>query len=126
MSTYTDLNIFFDKHPVKKDLTVIEDTQAIITAFKNLVLTNHYEIPFQPQIGSNINRLLFENFTYLSKSYIEKEISNIAANFEPRIKLLKVNLYEEQDRNSIQIEMEFKVLISEKVLKTTLKLNRLR
>ena len=34
---------------------------AVVNSIKNLILTNYYERPFQPEIGSNVRRLLFEN-----------------------------------------------------------------
>ena len=58
---YSDLDLNFTIHPVKKDINRNLGERAVINSVKNLILTNHYERPFQPNIGSNIRRLLFEN-----------------------------------------------------------------
>ena len=58
---FRDLDLSFNIHPVRKDVNVHKSERAVINSIKNLVLTNHYERPFQPELGSNIRRLLFEN-----------------------------------------------------------------
>ena len=55
---YSDLDLNFTIHPVKKDINRNLGERAVINSVKNLILTNHYERPFQPNIGSNIRKLL--------------------------------------------------------------------
>ena len=50
---FKDLDLNFTIHPVKKDINKHVGTMAIVNSIKNLVLTNHYEVPFHPEIGSN-------------------------------------------------------------------------
>lgn len=126
MTTYTDLDLIFDIHPVKKDLSLLTDTQAIIAAFKHLVLTNHYEIPFHPEIGSNIRSLLFENITPLTISYIKREITNVAKNFDPRITINNINISADTDKNFYSISIEFSTNIKSAPINIEFKLNRLR
>jgi phage baseplate assembly protein W len=61
--SFSDLDLNFNIHPIKKDINLHKGEMAIINSIKNLVLTNHYERPFRPEIGSNVRRLLFENET---------------------------------------------------------------
>jgi phage baseplate assembly protein W len=58
--TFRDLDLNFTIHPVKKDINTHKNEFAIINSIKNLILTNHYERLFQPELGSNLRRLLFE------------------------------------------------------------------
>ena len=58
---FRDLDLNFAIHPIRKDINTHVNEFAVINSVKNLVLLNHYEKPFQPEIGSNIRRLLFEN-----------------------------------------------------------------
>ena len=58
--TFSDLDLNFTKHPVRDDVNILTAERAVINSVKNLILTNHYERPFQPDLGSNIRRLLFE------------------------------------------------------------------
>jgi phage baseplate assembly protein W len=88
--TFKDLDLNFTAHPVRKDVSVYKNEYAIINAIKNLVLTNHYERPFRPEVGCNIRRLLFEQVDSVSAAQIEREITETIGNFEPRAQVSKV------------------------------------
>ena len=60
---FSDLDLNFGIHPIRKDINRHLNEQAIINSIKNLVLTNFYEKPFQPEIGSGIRNLLFDHPT---------------------------------------------------------------
>ena len=57
---YSDLDLFFNAHPITKDITVKTDTDAIKRSVKNIVLTNYYERPFKPSLGGGVRNLMFE------------------------------------------------------------------
>jgi phage baseplate assembly protein W len=88
---FSDLDLNFTIHPVRKDINRTTGDMAVINSIKNLVLTNHYERPFQPEVGSNVRRLLFENLYNITASSIEKEIEQVIKNFEPRARVTKIN-----------------------------------
>ena len=81
---YSDIDFTFTKKPVVGDVALSFDDQAVIRSIRNLLLTKHYEKPFNPEIGSNLDALLFVNFSPLSASSIDTEIKNIIDNYEPR------------------------------------------
>jgi phage baseplate assembly protein W len=107
---YSDLDLNFTIHPVKKDINRHVGEMAVINSIKNLVLTNHYERPFQPDIGSNIRRLLFENMDTITASSIENEIQQTVTNYEPRARVSRINAIADFDKNGFKVEMEFFVL----------------
>ena len=107
LRTYSDLDFRFTKHPVKKDLVLSYDEQAVIRSVKNLILTNHYERPFQPDIGSNVRRMLFEPISPLTANYLQKEISDVIKNYEPRATLNEVFVDMSPDENSYTVYMSF-------------------
>jgi len=78
---YSDLDLNFTIHPVKKDINRHVGDMAVINSIKNLVLTNHYERPFQPDIGSNIRRLLFENMDTEMEFFVINRTDPITINF---------------------------------------------
>ena len=108
--TFRDLDLNFTIHPVKKDINRHVGDMAVINSIKNLVLTNHYERPFQPDIGSNIRRLLFENMDTITASSIEREIEQTISNYEPRARVSRINAIADFDRNGFKVEMEFFVI----------------
>lgn len=96
---YSDLDLTFTKHPVKKDIVLSVDDQAVIRSVRNLILTNHYERPFHPEIGSNVRKMLFEPISPLTANYLQREIEDTIKNYEPRVKLQQVLVQVEPDSN---------------------------
>lgn len=103
----SDLDLMFNIHPIKKDLVISTNEQAIIRSIKNLVLTNHYERPFQSEIGSNISKMLFENFSSFTANYLEKEIYDVITIYEPRISQLSVEVKAFPDENTMSATITF-------------------
>jgi phage baseplate assembly protein W len=107
---YKDLDLRFTAHPVRKDVTKHVDEMAVINSLKNLILTNHYERPFQPEIGSNIQRLLFENMDNITASAIQREIFQTINNYEPRVVVESIQVSPNFDNNSYNIGMQFYIV----------------
>lgn len=57
---YSDLDFAFTKTPGKNDISLSYDEMAVIRAVKYLLLTKHYERPFQPTLGSGIEQFLYD------------------------------------------------------------------
>ena len=107
---YRDLDLNFASHPIRKDINVHKAEFAIINSVKNLILTNHFERPFQPEIGSNIRRLLFENIDVILAAQIEREIEETITNFEPRVQISSVVAVAAPEENGYKIRLEFFVI----------------
>ncbi len=105
--TYSDLDLNFGIHPVKKDLVTKKDENAVAFAIRNLILTNHYERPFNPELGSNVRKLLFEPVSVFTASDLQKMIEQTIANFEPRARVRKVDVIPNEDNNAYDIRVEF-------------------
>lgn len=110
LKRYKDLDLNFNAHPVKKDINKHIDELAVINSIKNLILTNHYERPFHPEIGSNINKLLFDNMDSITVSALRREIEQVIKNFEPRVNLSLIEVIPEYEDNKFNIIMEFYIL----------------
>jgi phage baseplate assembly protein W len=107
---YRDLDLNFMAHPVKKDVTKNVDEMAVINSVKNLILTNHYERPFHPEIGSNVQKLLFENMDKITANALKREIEDVIKNFEPRVNIQSVNVLPNYDNNSFSVGMQFTII----------------
>lgn len=105
--TYKDLDLLFNVHPIKKDINKHTAELAVINSIKNLVLTNHYERLFQPDIGSNVNKLLFENMDVITAAALEREIQQVIENYEPRARIYRVSVVPDYDNNKFSVDMEF-------------------
>ena len=104
---YKDLNLNFTKHPVKQTLNPLTDVAAIKRSVRNLVMYNHYEKPFHPEIGSGVRDLLFENMTPFVSNTLRKLIEDTITNFEPRVTLAGVIVNPNFDNNQYEVTVEF-------------------
>jgi phage baseplate assembly protein W len=123
---FRDLDLSFNIHPVKKDINKHVGVKAVVNSIKNLVLTNHYEKPFQPEIGSNVRKLLFENLDSLTAIALQREISEVIKNFEPRASVTKISVIAEYDKNGFSVELEFFVINQTNPITITFFLERIR
>jgi len=105
--SFVDLDLNFNIHPTTKDINKFKNENAVINAVKNLVLTNHYDRPFQPEIGSNLKRLLFEQVDNVTAALIERDIETTITNFEPRVDLKDVVASGSPDENGYRVQITF-------------------
>jgi len=107
---YRDLDLFFTKTQSSKDVRKVTDIQAVKRSVRNLVLLNHYEKPFHPEIGSGIRDMLFENMSNMTAFILAKKIEDVIENFEPRVRLISVRADPNLDRNEYEVTIEFFVV----------------
>ena len=107
---YKDLDLFFAKTQSSKDVRKVTDIAAVKRSVRNLVLLNHYEKPFHPEIGSGIRDMLFENMSNMTAFILTKKIEDVIENFEPRVRLISVRADPNLDRNEYEVTIEFFVV----------------
>ena len=107
---FVDLDLNFSIHPIRKDISTYKSEYAVINSVKNLILTNHYEKPFRPQVGSNIRRLLFENIDSIIAAQIERAVTETIENFEPRVSVSSITAIPDPDNNRYNLKLEFFVI----------------
>ena len=124
---YSDLDLFFSAKGVSKDISKVTDIQAVKRSVRNLVLTNHYEKPFHPEIGSGVRGILFEPMTPITANILTRKIQDVIENFEPRAKLIGVRAQPDLDRNAYEVTIEFYVINTPtELVDLTVMLERLR
>ena len=80
---------------------------------KNLLLTSPGERAMQPEFGSNMRAICFEQVDKNLPVTIEKEVRNAVEIWLPYINIQEVNtLTEEQDQNKIHVEIKFSTTLS--------------
>ena len=107
---YRDLDLFFSRKNGTNDIEKITDIEAVKRSVRNLVLTNFYEKPFHPEIGSGIRDMLFENMTPITAVVLARKVEDVIENFEPRARLISVRSLPNLDRNEYEVTIEFFVV----------------
>ena len=107
---YIDLDLFFNKKTTSKDISKVTNIQAVKRSVRNLILTNHYEKPFHPEIGSGVRDVLFENMTPTTAHILTRKIEMVIENFEPRARLISVAAIPNLDRNEYECTISFYVV----------------
>ena len=99
---------------------------AVKQSLKNIVMTNFYEKPFEPFFGANVSGLLFELANDLTGEEIKNNITSAIEYYEPRAKILDLQVIAKPDNNSISVRLEFKVINGEEIVVLQTSLSRLR
>jgi len=138
---YKDLDLFFTKKKLsaknsdgdvtvsgaKSDINKVTDITAVKRSIRNLVLTNHYEKPFHPEIGCGVRELLFELMTPITAHLLTRKVEDVITEYEPRAQLVGVKATPDLDRNAYELTIEFYVLNAPtELVDLTVLLERLR
>ena len=107
---FRDIDLDFNRNAVTNDVAVVEDVVAVKRSVRNLIQTNFYERPFHPELGCGIRELLFENFTPMTKIFLQRKIEEVLINYEPRINLQNVAVDDDQDGNRLVVDIYFYVV----------------
>ena len=104
---YKDLNLNFGRHPVTKEIQTLTDAAAVKRSVRNLVQIGQYEKPFHPEIASGVRDMLFENMTPFTAQALQRHITDIITNFEPRALIISVEVIPRFDENRYDCVVEF-------------------
>ena len=123
---FSDIDLNFTKHPVNRDVARKFDEEAIKQAVKTLILTQVYEKPFHSEIGSRIRGMLFENYSPMMNLMIKREITDTITNFEPRVRLIDIELNASPDNNELYATIVFAIVNTNRPIQVDLILTRTR
>jgi hypothetical protein len=107
VSKFKDLSITFKKHPVTNDLVTVKDKAAVSQSIKGLLLTRKGERPFQPDLGSGLQDILFEPMDYGTSALIKKEITETLNRYEPRVIITGLICFPDYDNNGYNVELQY-------------------
>jgi uncharacterized protein len=123
---YSDLDLDFLAHPTTKDVVKKTGNDAIKRSVRNLILTNFYDRPFRSYIGSNAQKLLFENINPLTAGFLRDAIRETIYNFEPRIELKNLDVNFDEDNNGYNVTLYYVILNRAEPVVTGIFLERIR
>ena len=107
---FKDISMSFQTNPLNSDLIALKNETAISRSLRNIVLTTPGEKFFNERFGSRVSESLFENVDSITANIIEGEIRTSIINYEPRVKLLRVQAIADQDNNSFDVIIQFQII----------------
>lgn len=123
---YSDFLTDLVPHPNTKDLIKVKDVEAVKRSVRNLLLTDRYERLMSPNIGSNIKKLLFEPFSEPVTNLIKQYVIETIGNFEPRARVIKVEVTPNDMNLSYKVDIFFYVINIPDPVSLTVTLYRVR
>lgn len=122
---YSDIDLTFSLRP-NGDIYKKTDAASVKQAVKNLLLTNHYEKPFNMLFGGNLTALLFELVDEDSGFEIEQAVRQAIERNESRAKVVSVDTNLNPDRNSLGLTVTFRILNTGEIVSVNTVIARLR
>jgi phage baseplate assembly protein W len=123
---YADINAQFQIHPNTRDLSVVDNEDAVKGSIRNILLTRRGERFFNPSFGSDIHRILFENASTAADNDLRTFITTALENFEPRARLLNLDVTSYPDDNGYVITIVFSVINRTEPVTLNILLDRIR
>jgi phage baseplate assembly protein W len=107
---YSDFHKDMTQSPINFDLARKIDEEAVKESIRNLILTDRGERLFQPDIGSDVRKMLFENITNATIELIKDLISTTIRNYEPRVNLIGVDVITSIDSLQLDVIITFNII----------------
>lgn len=123
---YSDIRNDLAPNPATGDVVLRTNEEAIEYSIVNLLTTNKYERPFQPDINSGILGLLFQNDTPITRDILRNQIIETINNYEPRCILIDVIVIPRMDENTYEVEITFKPINASEATTFSFVLDRTR
>jgi len=108
--SFKDLSMSFKFNPLSGDLIALKNENAIARAVRNIVLTTPGEKFFDPDFGSSIGEILFENVDEITAISIQDEIKSCLKNYEPRVDLTDVVVDPNFDENQFDVKITYRIV----------------
>ena len=107
--TYKDFAYSFFANPMSGDVGKKTGADAVKSAIVSILKTNHNERMFQPEFGSNIRALLFEQMNPITEQRMKTEVENAVRNHEPRAEVLGITVTGQEEQNRYLVSILFNV-----------------
>ena len=107
---FKDIPLSFNAHPVTGLIKALTNREAVKQSVKNIVLTNHYERPYNPFLGGDVLSKLFEPMTSITEYEVTTNIKQALENFEPRADVLEVVVDAKEDLNVLEVSITFNII----------------
>ena len=123
---YSDFDFRFIGHPHTGRLIMRKNADSITQAIKLLIMTDQFERPFRPFLGSAVRQSLFDQFSGMTIDNIEESIIMAINNIETRATDVEVFTAVDPDSNQLDIKIVYRPVNATNAVEVNFTLERLR
>lgn len=108
-SYFVDINNIF-----YTDATLVTENsyQAINNSIHNIIFTNKGEKVGDPEFGTNIKKLLFNQMDVITEHLMRSELIDTIERYEPRVIIDDVSVTADYDSNLYRIQIIYRIIKS--------------
>lgn len=123
---FKDIPLSFTAHPKTGNVKAITNREAVKQSVKSIILTNHFERPYNAYFGGDIISQLFENMDTITQYNIATNMRQALANEEPRAIIEDIVTDFDEDANAINATVIFRVANDSQPITVSVFLDRVR
>ena len=105
--TYKDLAFSMFANPMSGDIGKSIGATAVKRAIVGILKTNFNERVFQPEFGSNIRALLFEQMNPITEQRMKIAVEEAVRRHEPRAQIIGVVVEGQEEQNRYLVKVLF-------------------
>ena len=107
--TYKDMAYSMFANPMSGDVGKKTGAGAVKGAILSILKTDFNERLFQPEFGSNIRALLFEQMNPITVDRIKTEVKEAVERHEPRAQVIGIQVEAQEEKNRYLVKILFNV-----------------
>ena len=107
---YSDVDLSFKVHPVTGDLLKTKNATVIKQSMRNVLQTREFERIGHPEIGSNLQNLLFDPMNKITETRLRISIETTMQSLEPRALIRDIQVLAEEDLNRYRVKIIFSMM----------------
>ena len=123
---YSDFLNNLNPHPVSGAVMRVVNENAVTRSIKNLILTNRAERLYQPSIGSNVRKMLFEPMSDSTATSLSSLIRETIDTHEPRAKVINVTVTPNLEKNMYGVDIVYMIINRQEPVSVNITLTRVR
>ena len=107
---FKDISMSFQINPINNDIIGVKNDTAIARSVRNLIFTVPGERFFNPNLGSKVSQILFDNVDEISASSIRDEIEETIIKYEPRVKIQDIRVNPDYDNHTFDVTIVYDIV----------------
>ena len=107
---YSDVDLSFKAHPVTGDILTTKNATVIKQSMRNVLQTREFERIGHPEIGSNLQDLLFDPMNNITETRLKISIQTTMQSLEPRAAIRDIQVLSEEDHNRYRVKIIFSMM----------------